>query len=186
MLPNIFIFTKDSSENPICYYHLTYHNFPNQLTLSKLYVISQLLGNNKIINGGEMIKRIRLWLIFFLPCSLCSCVVITEAMAANKVVVIPLQGKSAIELTRVSETYSLATYNATCHSHGNLPCYYGSTTISCPEGMGVLGGGVQGTSHARYGSISNSYPSSDTAWSCASSYDLSVNNVCWAICAPMK
>lgn len=93
-------------------------------------------------------------------------------------------GDLEIGLERVSASYNIST-SATCHSHGNLTCYYGSGSVSCPVGTRVIGGGPNGVG-ARYGSISQSYPSSTTAWTCAASYDLSVSDTCWAICARLE
>ena len=135
-----------------------------------------------------MIKSISVKLVFGLVGIFTSFFVIPLADAQDKVVVVPLMGKSAIELTRVSATYRVDNFVSSCHTHGNLPCFVGSGTVTCPEGMGVLGGGVNADS-AHRGSISRSYPNSETSWTCSSSYenDLSgVNDTCYAICAPMK
>jgi len=113
----------------------------------------------------------------------------TTSPASSHAVTMPslnVTGNLEIGLTRESSAYELS-LTATCHSAGNLTCYYGSGTVSCPVGTRVLGGGSDGTSSARYGSISMSYPSSTTAWSCASSYDLSgVSDTCYAICARLE
>jgi hypothetical protein len=94
-------------------------------------------------------------------------------------------GNLGIGLEIVTAGYSLGSA-AACHSHGDLTCYYGSGSVSCPVGTKVLGGGTNGTSSARYGSVSTSYPNSSTSWFCASSYDLSVSDSCYAICARLE
>jgi hypothetical protein len=112
----------------------------------------------------------------------------TSSPSASHAVTMPslnVTGNLEIGLTRVSASYALSA-SATCHSAGNLTCYYGSGSVSCPVGTRVLGGGSNGTSAALYGSISESYPSSTTEWSCASSYDLQVSDTCYAICARLE
>lgn len=93
-------------------------------------------------------------------------------------------GNLEIGLTRETLVYNL-TSTGSCHSHGNLTCYYGSGTVSCPVGTRVLGGGVNGS--AFYGGTGDSYPSSTTAWRCESSYDLSgESDICYAICGRLE
>jgi hypothetical protein len=82
---------------------------------------------------------------------------------------------------RVASSYALAS-SGTCHSAGNLTCYYGVGSAVCPAGTSVLGGGVLGSS-ARFGSIGYSYPNADDRWSCGSSYDSPTNHTCYAVCA---
>ncbi|MFK8032166.1 MAG: hypothetical protein AB8G18_18190 [Gammaproteobacteria bacterium] len=97
-----------------------------------------------------------------------------------------VQGASKLGLERVSVVYELSSMAAQCHSHGNLPCYYGSTTVQCPTGKQVLGGGSTGPT-PRYGSIAISHPSGTTAWSCGTSYDLENNSrTCFALCANIE
>jgi len=113
----------------------------------------------------------------------------TNTTSASHAVTMPsldVTGDLEIGLTRVSASYALSSSNP-CHSAGNLTCYYGSGSVSCPVGTRVLGGGSDGTSLARFGSISQSYPNSLTSWSCASSYDISgASDTCYAICARLE
>ncbi|MEM7083976.1 MAG: hypothetical protein AAF465_14700 [Pseudomonadota bacterium] len=83
----------------------------------------------------------------------------------------------------VSASYNLDSTTTNCHAHGNLECYYGSTTVTCPVGKKLIGGGARGSS-ARFGAVGTSYPLSSTTWSCSASYDLPNNSRnCYAICA---
>jgi hypothetical protein len=110
----------------------------------------------------------------------------TDAPVSTHAVTIPslnVTGNLEVGLVKVSSVFSLSS-TGTCHSHGNLTCFYGSGTVSCPVGTKVLGGGMTATSAARFGSIGQSYPSNDTSWTCGSSYDLaSATRDCYAICA---
>ena len=95
---------------------------------------------------------------------------------------VAVYGTLQVGLIREAQNYNL---NSTgiCHSHGNLTCYWGSTTVNCPAGWSVVGGGVNATS-GRYGHISRSYPNTDSSWTCESSYDLvGTTDTCYAICA---
>lgn len=98
-----------------------------------------------------------------------------------------VSGAVNVGLERVSTVYSLATYiSSGCHSHGNLPCYYGSGAVSCPVGKQVIGGGLAGGG-ARYAGVSRSYPSGSATWTCESSYDIvGKNDTCYAICARLE
>jgi hypothetical protein len=112
----------------------------------------------------------------------------TSSPGSTHAVTIPsleVSGDLEIGLERVSASYTMST-QATCHSHGNLTCSYGSGTVQCPVGTRVLGGGSTGSA-GRYGSLSQSYPASTTSWTCGSSYDLA-NSVrsCYAICARLE
>lgn len=95
---------------------------------------------------------------------------------------ISVTGSIDIGLERVFQSYQVDSESSSCHSHGNLPCFYGSTTVFCPVGKKVVGGGTTGSS-GLFGSISTSYPSSATAWTCAVSYDLTATRNCYAMCA---
>lgn len=91
-------------------------------------------------------------------------------------------GTTTLGYQRVTSTYSLIS-SGTCHSAGNLTCYYGTGTAVCPAGKKALGGGLIGSS-ARFASIGYSYPSADDRWSCASSYDSpSTTHTCYVVCA---
>ena len=97
-----------------------------------------------------------------------------------------VSGQTSVGLTRVTSTFQLTSMSSNCHSHGNLTCYYGSGSVTCPVGTRVLGGGTSGHS-ALFGSMSISYPSSNTAWNCALSYDLAnVTRTCYAVCARLE
>lgn len=95
-------------------------------------------------------------------------------------------GQTSVGYQVVSASYALSSFISQCHAHGNLPCYYGTGSVSCPVGKRVLGGGTSGT-NARYGAVGQSLPVNDTGWACSASYDL-VNNsrVCYAICARLE
>lgn len=94
-------------------------------------------------------------------------------------------GQTNVGLERVFAQYSLNS-TATCHAHGNLTCYYGTGSVSCPVGKRVLGGGSSG-SNARYGHIGQSFPGSNTTWTCSASYDLANNTRnCYALCARLE
>lgn len=87
---------------------------------------------------------------------------------------------------RVAVTFPLDVEVPDCHSHGDLPCYIGSATVTCPVGKRVLGGGTNGVV-PRYGGIGQSYPLSDTQWFCGISYDLpNTTRSCFAMCARME
>ncbi|MEM7082840.1 MAG: hypothetical protein AAF465_08900 [Pseudomonadota bacterium] len=92
-------------------------------------------------------------------------------------------GNVDIGLERVSQSYPLDSMSVSCHSHGNLPCYYGLVTVSCPVGKKLLGGGSSGSS-GLFGSVSIAAPITDSAFQCGASYDIanSTRN-CFAICA---
>lgn len=112
----------------------------------------------------------------------------TTATATGYAVSMPslaVSGQTSVGLERVSANFPMSS-TATCHGHGNLTCYYGAGTVSCPVGKRLLGGGSSGGS-ARYGQLGYSYPFNDTQWACNSSYDL-VNQTrdCYAICARLE
>ena len=95
-------------------------------------------------------------------------------------------GTTNIGLERVAGTYIMDVEVAACDSHGNLPCWYGSTTVSCPVGKRVLGGGTTGVT-PRYGAMGQSYPSSVSSWTCSTSYDIADSTrTCYAICARVE
>ena len=95
-------------------------------------------------------------------------------------------GQTNVGLEVVSETYDLTSGGGTCHSHGNLVCYYNTVTVNCPVGKQILGGGTSGTS-GLFGSISVSRPSGNAAWRCGESYDLqNSTRTCYAICARLE
>ena len=112
----------------------------------------------------------------------------TSAPVAGYAVTMPslsVSGQTNVGLVRVSASYDLSS-TGSCHSHGNLTCYYGTGSVQCPVGTRVLGGGTSGSS-ARFGSIGQSFAASSTSWVCSASYDL-VNNsrTCYAICARLE
>ena len=112
----------------------------------------------------------------------------TSAPVAGYAVTMPsltVSGQTDVGLVRVSASYELSS-TGSCHSHGNLTCYYGTGSVQCPVGTRVLGGGTSGSS-ARFGSIGQSFAASSTSWVCSASYDL-VNNsrTCYAICARLE
>lgn len=112
----------------------------------------------------------------------------TSTSAAYGVTVPSLNvlGDTNVGYERVSAIYALDSMSASCHSHGNLPCYYGSISVFCPAGKQVLGGGSTGTS-GLFGSVSRSGPSGTTGWQCAASYDLAnVSRTCYAMCARLE
>jgi hypothetical protein len=112
----------------------------------------------------------------------------TNTPTASHAVTMPslnVTGKLEIGLTTVSVVYRLES-EASCHSAGNLSCYVGSGTAQCPVGTKVIGGGTEATDNAKYGSISTSYPVTDTSWTCSSSYDVAQSNTCYAICARLE
>lgn len=91
-----------------------------------------------------------------------------------------------IGLERVSQSYQTSSSSASCHSHGGLECFYGSTTVFCPAGKKVIGGGTTGSS-GLFGSVATTYPSSVGGWTCAVSYDLEdATRVCYALCARIE
>jgi hypothetical protein len=95
---------------------------------------------------------------------------------------IVVTGNVGVGLTRVGSSYSLSS-TGTCHSHGNLTCFWGSGSVACPVGTRVLGGGTTGTA-GLFGSLAQSYPNSTTSWSCGATYDLSNRTrTCYALCA---
>jgi hypothetical protein len=95
-------------------------------------------------------------------------------------------GTTNIGLERVAGSYIMDVEVAACDSHGNLPCWYGSTTVSCPVGKRVLGGGTTGVT-PRYGAMGQSYPSSVSSWTCSTSYDIADSTrTCYAICARVE
>ena len=95
-------------------------------------------------------------------------------------------GNLGVGLIRVSSSYQTNNYNSSCHAHGDLPCYWGTTTVSCPVGTQVLGGGSSGTPGI-WGSIGATFPPSASSWYCAESYDLENSyRDCYAICARMN
>ncbi len=92
-------------------------------------------------------------------------------------------GNIDIGLERVTTSYTLSSMSASCHSHGNLQCYYGSGSVTCPVGKRVIGGGTSGSS-GLFGSIAVAAPVSDTTFSCGASYDIAnATRTCYAICA---
>jgi hypothetical protein len=113
----------------------------------------------------------------------------TASPTASHAVTMPslnVIGNLEIGLVRVSANYNLSS-SASCHSSGNLTCYYGSGTVQCPAGTRVLGGGVGGILAANYGSSANTYPANTTSWECASTYDLGgTSDTCYAICARLE
>ncbi|MFK7888133.1 MAG: hypothetical protein AB8G16_14835 [Gammaproteobacteria bacterium] len=73
-----------------------------------------------------------------------------------------------------------------CHAHGNLPCFYGVASVSCPAGKKAIGGGSSG-GVPRYGAIGYSQPVGNTGWGCSASYDLEGSiRVCTVICANIE
>ncbi len=95
-------------------------------------------------------------------------------------------GETDIGLQRVTTTYDLTSESAACHSHGNLPCFYGIGTVTCPVGTRVLGGGASGSS-GLFGSLSVSAPQTDTTFTCAASYDIANSTrTCYAICGRVR
>ncbi|MFK7958455.1 MAG: hypothetical protein AB8B96_20355 [Lysobacterales bacterium] len=97
-----------------------------------------------------------------------------------------VEGSLEVGLSRVEQTYALTDSNASCDTYGGNPCFFSSTTISCPVGTRIVGGGIQG-SGARFASIGNSYPNSDTSWTCSSSIDISgQTDRCFALCARLQ
>ena len=106
--------------------------------------------------------------------------------ATSHAAVVPsllVSGNIDIGLERVTEQYVLSSTSASCHSHGNLPCYYGFVTVSCPVGKRIVGGGASGSS-GLFGSVSISSPVTDTSWQCGASYDLADSTrTCFALCA---
>lgn len=97
-----------------------------------------------------------------------------------------ITGQLSIGLERVSALYALDNEIQNCHSHGNLTCYIGSTTVQCPVGKRVLGGGTSGFS-SQYGNVGFSYPVTDTAFACSNSYDIpNATETCYAICARLE
>ena len=88
-----------------------------------------------------------------------------------------------IGYVRVSTSYAVDLTNASCHSHGNQPCFYGTGTAVCPVGTKILGGGSSGTS-GLFGSIASAAPNTDTSFLCGVSYDIpNATRFCYAICA---
>lgn len=94
-------------------------------------------------------------------------------------------GNVGVGLERVTASYIMSSTSTACHAHGNLACYWGSGTVSCPVGKRVIGGGALGST-PRFGAMGSSYPNSNTSWSCSTSYDLAnITRTCYAICARM-
>ncbi|MFK8014487.1 MAG: hypothetical protein AB8G17_03445 [Gammaproteobacteria bacterium] len=109
---------------------------------------------------------------------------ITPGYAAT-VPSLSVTGYLDIGRTIVNTTYDLNSTVPQCHSHGNLPCFYGTGLAVCPVGTSIISGGTaSGT--ARYGSIATSIPSGSTAWACGASYDLQISRVCYAICGRVQ
>ncbi|MFK8029010.1 MAG: hypothetical protein AB8G18_02115 [Gammaproteobacteria bacterium] len=87
--------------------------------------------------------------------------------------------------TTVTTIFDVSSTTAQCHSHGNLSCFFGSGSATCPVGTTVVGGGTSAGT-ARYGSVSHSFPIGDSGWFCGVSYDLETSRNCYAICARVQ
>lgn len=88
-------------------------------------------------------------------------------------------------LTREVTSLAINTAVAQCHTHGNLPCFVGEAVTTCPAGTRVIGGGTSGGT-GQFGSISSSYPISDTAWQCRASFQSSTTVGCYALCSRLE
>ncbi len=114
----------------------------------------------------------------------------TSSPVSGYTVTVPslrVSGNSSVGLTQVGASYAVSAAVASCHSHGNLPCYEGNGTVTCPVGTRVVGGGAAGVGvGSRYGSVGSSYPLNSTQWRCSSTYDLSTSHWCYAICARLE